>query len=159
LRVPVEIVGFTTDNHSTKCRAVRHYPFKEFRERIASSQIAARMLWCKGSHDLGDLLKGNADGDSVMLAASRLAPRKEGRKVLIVLSDGDPTEAGNSDADATLRAAISASRKAGVEVHGIGICTHAVTRFYGPGSPVIRDPAGLPAALVQTLKTVLDRPS
>lgn len=73
----------------------------------------------------------NADGESVMWAAKRLALRTEKRKVLIVLSDGMPSCGGDGRIlQSDLRVKLAQIAKFGIETVGIGIQTDAVKNFY-----------------------------
>lgn len=74
----------------------------------------------------------NPDGECVKWAAQRLALRKEKRKILLVLSDGQPAT-GESDSrklQSDLKLKIAQIEKSGIECVGIGIQTDAVKHFY-----------------------------
>ena len=58
---------------------------------------------------------GNADAYDIGVAAKELLSRPEQKKMLVVLSDGQPTEASVAET----KAAIDAARKKGVQVSGI----------------------------------------
>lgn len=63
---------------------------------------------------------GNRDGYSIRIAAEELKKRKEKKKVLIVLSDGLPSDYNSASAGmADVRAAVDAARKDRVEVFSI----------------------------------------
>lgn len=156
LRVPCEILGFTT-HHADD--GPRYYEFKTYAERrVAREVIGARLLAIRED---SRSLWGNADGDAVLWAASRMRDRREARRILVVLSDGSPTDAATGgDADVNLTAAIRAVRAGGAcEVYGIGILDSNVRRYYSPTAPVITDVAEIPAALVAVLSDVLQHPA
>lgn len=74
----------------------------------------------------------NVDGEAVLAVAQRLARRKEERKILIVLSDGDPCCPGlprRLGAD-HLRESITRVSKAGIEVCGVGLNHADISQFY-----------------------------
>jgi cobaltochelatase CobT len=73
----------------------------------------------------------NADGESVMWAAKRLTERPEKRKILIVLSDGNPVADGDqSILYSDLKTKIERIEASGIECVGIGITTTDVKKFY-----------------------------
>jgi hypothetical protein len=99
--------------------------FNEFGEKVATSELVKRFFKVSGG------LWQNSDGDAIAYATSKLAARKEHRKVLIVLSDGSPAgreHAGNIDYY-TRQTVLTAEAK-GIDVYGIGIYDNNVTRFY-----------------------------
>jgi cobalamin biosynthesis protein CobT len=67
------------------------YRYKGFEERL-NSTIRRRIIGAGGGRgfDTQVSLANNVDGESLLLAARRLFLRKEKRKVMIVLSDGQP---------------------------------------------------------------------
>ena len=74
----------------------------------------------------------NPDGECVKWAASRLALRKEKRKILLVLSDGQPAT-GDGDfrkLQSDLKLRVQQIEKSGIECVGVGICTDAPKHFY-----------------------------
>lgn len=93
-------------------------------------------------------LWNNVDGESLLVAANRLIKRREKRKILIVLSDGNPCAAGiRPHLEKHLHAAIAIAEKMGIEVVGVGIDDDAVRSYYHK-SVVIGDTAELPAAVM-----------
>lgn len=155
LKVPCEVLGFTTHAHHR--REPRHYEFKTYAERrVPRLAVGARILSLRSREEC---LWGNADGDSLLWAASRMKARREARKILIVLSDGSPTDsAEDGNAYVNLKAAISTLRARGaVEVYGIGIMDDNVREFYSKDAPVVKSVEQVPAALVATLSDVLQR--
>ena len=75
----------------------------------------------------------NVDGEVVEYAAFRLAGRKERRKIVFSLSDGEPCAGHNNDMDMgrNLKRVCERARKNGVEVYGFGIGSYAPQTFYG----------------------------
>jgi cobaltochelatase CobT len=74
----------------------------------------------------------NADGEAVWECALRLAARPNERRVLIVLSDGEPQCSGihpERGAD-YLREVVKRITSAGIEVIGVGIMHEQVKKFY-----------------------------
>ncbi len=75
----------------------------------------------------------NCDGESLLLAYDRLRVRPEPRKVLMVLSDGDPHINGTNAQSALERHLIKVIEDIeadDVEVLGIGVVSAAVRKFY-----------------------------
>lgn len=102
-----------------------------------------------------DFLQSNIDGESVEYAAMRLMKRKEKRKVLIVLSDGQPACSGNSSEVARhLKDTITALNRRGIETVGIGIESEAVRHYY-PKHIVMKNVKDLPGIVMNELKRIL----
>lgn len=89
-----------------------------------------------GSDDPRNLMRvvgttANLDGEAVMWQARRLARRPEPRRVMFVLSDGEPSGS-RSDVQGAryLRESVRRCVDAGIEVYGIGMQSTEVRRFY-----------------------------
>jgi len=122
--------------------------YKEFDERI-TAVVKQRMAYAKNAQRG---LNGNIDGESLEYAASRLIKRREKRKVMLVLSDGQP--AGSSRAGPHLSTIVQKLGKMGIECIGIGIMSHAVARYY-PQYVVLNDVNQLPGEVMSALKKIL----
>lgn len=73
----------------------------------------------------------NTDGEGVAEAYARLAKRPEKRKILMVLSDGQPAADGCSSLQQQhLRNTIGRIESEGCDVIGVGIESSAVKRYY-----------------------------
>jgi cobalamin biosynthesis protein CobT len=138
LGIMCEIVGFNTNDHINMASRARglssadiarfnrfgtglnHMIFKSFDSNDLSGICMARSGGC------------NADGESITWAAKRLAERREKRKFMIVLSDGQPSYGGANDEVlmGDLKRVINMLPKAGIEPIGIGICTRDPELFY-----------------------------
>ncbi len=140
LRIKTAVHGFDAGH-----RENRIWKLKEFSENVQPGVVAAR------SRGVG--FAGNADGDAVMWALSNIIKRPEHRKIIIVLSDGMPTDGSFVvDPGSMLKYAIDAARKRGVQVYGIGIEDRSVKEFYGKDCRVIQKADELPKAILDTLK-------
>jgi len=75
----------------------------------------------------------NIDGEVVELCARRLSQRRESRKVILSLSDGEPCggHGNNQEMAKNLIKVCEKVRKAGIEVYGFGIGTEDPEEFYG----------------------------
>jgi cobalamin biosynthesis protein CobT len=114
------------------------------------------------SHDLSGIERlytgvQNPDGEAVRWAANRLSTQKQTRKILMVLSDGQPytQDSNNRLLQKDLKAAVKEIEKHGVETIGVGICSNAVKHYYND-SVVVDSLEDLPKqALGQLTKIIL----
>lgn len=139
LRIKTAVHGFDASNTN------RIYPYKEFAEIVQPGVIASKARGCGFS--------GNADGDAVLWALGNIIKRPEHRKIIVVLSDGMPSDGTHViDPGSMLKHAIEAARKRGVQVYGIGIEDSSVKHFYGSDCKVIKNASELPQAIIETLR-------
>ena len=138
--ISTEILGFTY-GYPDQCH---HRIGKSFRDRDASGVMG----FCAGG--------GNADGSAVRWAARRLLAQQADRRILIVLSDGWPTD-GSSNPEVDLRAAVEAATKHGVETFGVGVMDNSVSRFY-PKFVVIHDARDLTGTVLKALADMIGNP-
>jgi cobaltochelatase CobT len=118
LRIPHFMALFTTISSDLK-----HFIMKDWNENPSREKLISRYSSYQIHTD------ANGDGESVLWAAQILAQRPEARKLLVVLSDGEPAH--NSGAESYLKhvcGVIEASR--GIELVGIGIQSEAVKKYY-----------------------------
>ena len=138
IKVPCIVAGFTT---GTMPRGSWHNesasrPFTRFESlflpilkgwnRKADSLETRR--------NLGHVMKGvpllnNVDGESIRSLSRHFNDRKEDRKIMIVLSDGEPHAVGRGFAN-DLRKAVGDIEQTGIDLYGVGIQTTAPKRFY-----------------------------
>lgn len=161
-----EVICFTTGNgasHSemkeeskkigrdfSRCESLYMPIIKTFEERL-TAQVRDRFGWLPNS----SILRNNVDGECIEVAARRLRMRRETGKVMIVLSDGAPSAAGDHRAlDKHLRDMVQTVTKSGVNVVGIGIQTTSVERYY-PKNVVINDVNELPDRVIKELRHLL----
>lgn len=101
---------------------------------------------------------GNSDYDFICNAINDLKTRPEKRKVLLVLSDGHPANAGYGDHNEIIRhckeAANQTSRKFGVECVGVGICDDTVKQIYN-NNVVVNQVEDLSSAVFNKLTGIL----
>lgn len=133
--VPVAVLGFTDD--SGECTM---FEFKGFGETVSTDDLLGRFAWVQSE------MLGNADADAVLFAGKYLTDNITAtRKVLIVLSDGCPTDCYShgegvlnrvAAADAGLRRVTTEMQdafvtgKSNIELVGIGIRDESVKRYY-----------------------------
>jgi cobalamin biosynthesis protein CobT len=134
LGLPFEILGFECFSDSKMSRFSAKTSGRHFnrRDEILSHKIFK-------SFDTDSLAgvaaiksgNNNADGESVLWAARRLEGRRETRKILIVLSDGNPVADGDQSVlYDDLKTKIEKIERSGIECVGIGISTDVVKKFY-----------------------------
>lgn len=122
--------------------------YKTFDERI-SSTVKARFAYMANAQ-AG--LAGNVDGESLQYAAERLLKRMEKRKVMLVLSDGQP--AGSHKCGPHLSFVVKDLARMGIECVGIGIMDDSVKRFY-PNYTVLKNAQDLPGQVMTEIKKIL----
>lgn len=149
LRIPLEIIAFTTSAYSPIESIV-----VEYKERIQYKELFTRLA------NFSQYSDSNADGDSILFALNRIKYRREKRKIIIVLSDGSPSMSNNlrgyGSSYSGLRQAIAITKKERMEIYGIGIRDDNVKRFYD-NCEVITDLNTLQTTLVNILYKYLHR--
>ena len=139
LSIPVEIGAFTTVD-SIRCRHIIMSPHNVKTDNLALAN---------GFANFRDLHNNN-DGESILWIHDRLLRQKQKRKVLIVLSDGQP--AGKCKAAPFTAKVVSDIEKySPVEIYGIGIETDTVKEIYSK-TKVINSTDELESALLSVLK-------
>lgn len=100
-------------------------------------------------------LSENVDGESVQIAATRLLQRPETRKILIVLSDGQPACPGNVTAlRRHLQKTVMEVTRQGVDVLGLGIESDAPKGYY-PKHVILNELSELPTTVIGEIKRLL----
>jgi len=140
INIPLEIITF--DNRM----APRHGLIKNFSQRVTADTLLDRMATATDRQ-----MCNNSDGESILWAYDRLVRRKEKRKVLIVLSDGQPA-AGRGDADSYTKEIVKEIEKHGdISIYGIGIEDRNVKRIYKQWV-TIQDSSELEGALLSIIE-------
>jgi len=143
LRVAHEILGFTEEYHPV------HFVFKGY----GTTMTKEKMLNVMSSRQVR--MGCNADGESVMWAAERLAQRKEKRKLLIVLSDGMPAGGYAGDGDAYLKhVANMIETESNMDLIAVGIRSSAPQKFYR-NYKILNDASKLDEVLFTLLREYL----
>ncbi len=89
-------------------------------------------------------------GESVWWVLQEMLPLTESRKIILILTDGDPDNLSN-----TIEA-IGLGRKLGFELYGIGIKTGSIKSILPHSSCNIQDLSGLAPAMFGIMKTVFN---
>lgn len=146
-QVPHGVWGFTTRSRYNNLV----YPLKKFEERFESDEYLARAL----SSMQG--MKSNADGDFLLWAVNKLLRRKADRRILFVLSDGQPAardHQGSNGIPVFTRKVVQHAESLGIEVYAIGIETDTVSKFY-KNHVIIKDASQLEGVLLNLLREKL----
>jgi len=144
LGVPIEIAGFT-EGH----RGPVHKIFKLFDKKCEGEQLRARIM--EGTESMDQ----NADGESILYSYGRIRNRKEKKKILIVLSDGQPAASRGYGIYNFTQKVIKEIEKQGiVDIYGIGIMTDAVREFY-KHNQVLNNSSDLEEVLLSFVKDKL----
>lgn len=178
LRIRHEVLGFTTKHHHPEMMkamsrerdrtAAEKMPylgygrdeplympiFKAFDEKL-DVNVKSRMA---NLIDRPNFLNQNPDGECLQIAGHRLMQQRTNidRRILIVLSDGEPAAPPGHGLDEHLHKVVrDLSQK--MEVVGIGIQTRAVEEFY-PRHVVLNDLAELPTVVMRQLTALLLAP-
>ena len=165
--VKVEILGFTTrawkggksrelwaesgaPKNPGRLNDIRHIIYKNADAPMRRTGKNIGLMLKEG------ILKENIDGEALVWAHNRLSPRKEARKILMVISDGAPVDDSTLSSnpsnmlEADLRNVINwIEERSDIELTAIGI-GHDVTRYY-KNSICIPDADELASALVEQL--------
>ena len=140
VQMPTMVAAFTEEYEFLKT-----WVMKQWGDHIPSTKLLKRF------NEVEEDLYQNADGDSVMWAYTELMKRKERRKILIVLSDGQPACDRAGDASTHLKEVVKSISKK-IEVYGIGIMSAAVEDYY-PECAVLRHPNKLQETLLSVIKS------
>lgn len=152
LGIPLEIVGFTdrygggTFKGSDGFAAPIMFIHRDFDTvRLPDDELTRRMGIAR------NWMSGNPDGDAVAWCYDRIKRRKEKRKVMIVLSDGSPACGKPGDIDWYTKEVVKRIKsEKRVDIVGIGIMDHNVTRYY-PEHYVIKGAHELEGALLSLI--------
>ena len=136
--IPTEILAFTD---TTVPLNIIH---KSFNTKVSDDKLVDYL------DEASQIMSGNSDGESILWAAERLAKRKEKKKILIVLSDGEPAGSGGINIDGFTKEVVGNLEKR-IEVHGIGIQSNTVERYYRSNT-VINRADQLEEALISVIK-------
>jgi cobalamin biosynthesis protein CobT len=162
LNIPFEVTGFNSVPNRKLSQMLRKMTYSEsqrFSRKEESLDLHIFKSFDSTSlNGITNLFVGqqNPDGECIFWAAKRLAERREKRKILLVLSDGEPatSESKISVLRADLKNRIGQLRKAGIECIGIGILTECVKNYY-PDYAVITNLADLPKVTMKKLSSLI----
>ena len=141
LDIPLTIQSFT-DQHDCI-----QYINKEFDSEITEEELL------KSFATVYNDMHSNADGDNIQYSAGELLKRKEQKKILIVLSDGQPAHSsGEGDIYGWTKEVVSKIEEEGdIEIYGIGIMDDTVEFIYKEYK-VINSASDIETTLIELLK-------
>ena len=139
LRIPFEISTFSYDS------APIHFIIKDFNESVTTDKMIDRLVIASNK------MLDNGDGESILWAYSKLRKRREPKKSLIVLSDGQPACYQHSIETFTKQVIKEIEKDASVDIYGIGILDRTVKRFY-KNHTVINNISELESGIVDVIK-------
>jgi cobalamin biosynthesis protein CobT len=120
LHIPLEILAFTELETTTM------FVMKEFDKPISRERMVDAFS-VVGSEYLAD----NVDGESLVYGFERIRPRKEKRKLMVVLSDGSPCGGyDKGSVDKHTRSVIREIESSPVELIGVGLTYDGVKSYY-----------------------------
>lgn len=182
LGIQFECLGFTDEHDNPATRGAEYYDevkaadqvakiirsipvvmpkFKTFDERWTQpiQRRFARVYAAGGGYNSGIKMGSTPEGCGMEFAARRLLARKEARKIMIVMTDGEPggqifNATSEDDHWAYKRQSeemVKAIEAAGVDLVGIGIQHAGPTQYYS-NSMVISNIEEMPAQLMKLLK-------
>lgn len=164
LNITFEALGFNTSSNKALASIVAKLPEKEVQRFNRFGETLRLMIFKRfESQDLSGICKAqsggaNADGESIIWAAKRLALRKEKRKILIVLSDGQPSYGGANQVvlASDLKRVVKILPKSGIEAVGIGIQTEDIKIFF-KDYVVVDDISTLSSKVMRKLSSILEK--
>ena len=107
--MPMKITNFTTEGN-----CVKHFQVKKFEDRDTNRNYAYSYGTSRSFSG------GNKDGYSIKVATAELMKRSEQNKILMVLSDGLPSDyRSHAQAIGDVKTAVKNARKAGIKVIAI----------------------------------------
>ena len=133
LGAPLEIIGYTTAEYearaamllgltpayqyrTTRCSPLEHRIYKRFGEPYPAARLRLTGIQPRCN---------NWDEEHLLFAFQRIQERSETKKLIIVISDGQP----NGDADYLIRS-VERGERMGVKIIGIGIGADFVRQIY-----------------------------
>jgi hypothetical protein len=121
IHIPYSVLGFTQEFHGAE--RVKHLIVKGFNDSFGPDKVVGNMHRVE--------LENNLDGQALLWAHDQLLHQKNNRKVLIVLSDGQPSGACSYNEDKHLMDVCrEIDRHSPIELYAVGICTDAPRRYY-----------------------------
>lgn len=147
LGVSVEVAGFTEHEDGPVHSIISSFSEK----RVSRESMATRFASASGR------MCQNSDGESIMWAYNRVKQRNEKRKMIFVLSDGEPA-AFNGGPGAEVKFTYDVCKhiqeKTNVELYGIGIMDDNVKLFYKDYA-IIKSAGELENVLLNVVKNKL----
>ena len=119
--------------------------FKKFNQKVSEHRLLDSVI------DAGQHKHNNADGEAILYAYSRLIQQKTARKVLIVLSDGQPASRRGDCKYHTQEVIKQVEKEGKVEIYAVGIMHDGVADLY-KDYQVIQSASELEGALLNLIQ-------
>jgi cobalamin biosynthesis protein CobT len=153
LRIPLEVLAFSDGigfkhNREYKEAAEDMYLIRQFGEQqVGNDELIARMA------TVSQFFGANADGEAIVFALDRLLKQKQKRKLLIVLSDGQPVTSSTGSAIRPYTRLVNERIAAtpNIDVVGIGIMSSEVKKYY-KHHRVIKNASEIETVLLDVLR-------
>ena len=155
INIPCEVLGFSTGRDifhgQGRNVSVKIGIFKLFNEKLIPKVLGRFCNFWNGNNH-ANYYNCNDDGESILLALTNLVKRPEQRKMIFVMSDGQPNVGGcNGEELNHLRDVVkSIEKEPNFEIYGIGIQTRAVQKFYSNYS-ILDNPEDLSKVIIEQL--------
>jgi len=168
LSIPSLIMGFTTESADMRPQisAETGIPDKDLAREFRTHPLRITLFkrpeesWRKVSGRLANIHTGNLTplGEAILIAARALSGRREERKVILVMTDGQPTVGLSEEGRALQHArhSIALCEKSGIEIALVGIMEQRV-RALTSKSVVVKSLPELPRAVIGELHGLLIR--
>ena len=129
LNIPVEILGFT-DALSSYNPGM--FVYKDFDTKVPDETLKYYFAQSSGH------MHGNPDGENIAWAHNRLIKRKEKKKLLIVMSDGQPaaSKSFHGIGEFTRKVIQEIENSKTVDIYGLGLLSRSVEVYYKAHSVV-----------------------
>lgn len=131
------------------------YVLKDFNQRFGEQQ-RRQLTSIADNRVFSRVASCNVDGESLVQSYKRLTTRREARKIMIVMSDGNPSaDASDALLEMNLKRTVGEIEKAGVEVYALGLMDRAVKQFY-KNYEVAMAAGQIPTSILNLLKKMLN---
>jgi hypothetical protein len=134
LNIPFEITGTSTVRHmgQGKIEGFTRWVPIHYRHYKLFAEDWRRVFW-RLNHMTDH--NSNVDGEALEYCAMRMRDRKETRKIIISICDGEPCASQGTESDKemgfNLKRVATRLRSAGYEVYGFGVNTTGPEQYYG----------------------------
>ena len=149
LQLPLEISGFT--DCCLEETVPLQYIYKPFSNLFLSKEELISRIGASSR-----CMTGNPDGENILYSYNSLLKRKEKKRLLIVMSDGQPaaTKRTSGLGRFTKQIIEEIEARKQVEIYGLGLCTYSVKEYYTQCS-VIKEASEIPDRLLELIQRKL----
>jgi len=149
--IPLEILGFT-DGHPFTGGGLTAVPYMFIYKGFSDLHVSNDLL-LEYFASSSPSMNRNPDGENILWAHHRLIKRKEKKKILLVMSDGQPAASKCSAGVETFtHTVIDEIEKGGVvDIYGLGLCSDSVTYYY-KAHGVVKKPEDIPTTLLTLIE-------